>query len=219
VHILYNNLVVQKKKVNPMKFVSITELGDHPDIQLRFEHKEKPITTTITVFPAPQGVVGPKVIPDKDGKLTIKDGGRHALDIVVECSEGSKAFVEEFVKTAEFIEETFGLKLSRYERKPAMISFGGDLENLPVAYVATFRGPGGFRNPQYKNSPWLWEFRLYAFGNYYVKIHTDGPCDADTFLAGTLVNACIKWGDYRMGKLVKPKQNQTPDKADDLDIQ
>jgi hypothetical protein len=203
----YNSFVIQKK-AGKMRFESIAEMGDAPDIQLRFEHEEQEIRSTITIYPAPENTIGPKVILDARGKPIVLEKKKNPYG-VFQLSEPSDSFIKAFRNTIKNVEQISRMQFSNRDGQPAReLAVPTDKRNSPVAYVAHFEGNGAFRGPKYKNTPWQWEFRLYVVGKYFVKIHTDGPANLDTMVAGVRVANAIGWLGNTGQKGVEPSEDK-----------
>ena len=181
------------KEAGPLRFDRIFEMGANPDVQLVFQNHDKGIVSIITVYPAPPGTAGPAILLDEDGEPTLADDSDNPY-AVFQLSEPSEIFLREFDRAVEYVERRYGFEMTNRNRQPMRkLAAPADLENSPIAYVADFRGNGGFRHPDLADYPWSWDFRLFAVRDHFVKIHTEGPESFATFGASREMVEAFRW--------------------------
>lgn len=171
-----------EKKAGILNLQSILEIGDGPDVMLRYENAEYGLTATITFYRAPNNTQGPHLIIDGNGnpRLSASNDNPYAI---FDLTEPSESYSDEFWKVVGDIENNFSLKMMNRGNYPARYKAVPDIDSPPIAYVAFFSGTGAFKGAEAKDIAWAWDFKLFYHNGYFIKIHTEGPDMGDYQIA------------------------------------
>ena len=211
--LIQDQSIAIKKKAGALKLRSIQEMGSGPDIQLVFDDGNQGICSTITIYRAPDGTVGPKLVLDKNGNPIVATNSDNPY-AVYELTEPSESYTREFWRVVKGIEKEFSLEFKNKQRKPSRyMAIPKDEEHSSIAYVAYFAGSGEFRGPEYAEIPWEWEFDLFVVGKYFVKIHTEGPSGSGIIGISVDIISAINWQKIS-GSIAGDDTAEQPDATD-----
>ena len=157
------------------------------DAQFSFSNPQKNIYSTLTIYKAPKGTVGPQL-------ATTPSSSKPGNAIKLELGTPSKSFIAEYNRMLKSIENQFNLKFANKGQLPIIQPAKTNNRNkTPIAYVATFTGTGDLKGEQYKGVPWRWVMRLYAVNGYFIKIHVEAPAGTELDKISQELHDAINW--------------------------